>query len=428
MEWRPARRALRRLVRAMPRFPPLLLAGFAFALPVAAQDDDAVERDQDARLDELERRNQELEARLAEIEAVDALEEEDFGTGLELIYGDVHATFQIFSDVGAAYSNPEPADRGHTSFAFGSVDFFINANFGDHFRVLSETVIDGRTDDDIDLSQERLWGAWIPEDWFYAKLGVEHSPISRWNRLYHHGAWLQTTIARPLLVSFEGGQGILPLHRTGLEVGGNWFTDGGRWDYFATVSNGRGEQPTDKQRTEDIDDHKAIDVGLGFAPFGESDWHFGVAFVCDTIPEDPASADPLRARTMREWIATANVDWTNGPFRALSEWAFIAHEARANGREFDSNAGYLQLEYRIDELTPYTRIDYRKMDQGDPFYAELDRDLDAWLLTGGVRWDLHPNMALKFALGYGRNETRRSSGSIDTRSLVACALQLAWYL
>ena len=179
---------------------PLLV--LCLALPTTAQDE-AVED----RLAELERKNTELEERLAEIEeAQDELYlEEDDGLGMHVQYADVGATFQVFGDVGFDYLNPEPADEGHTSFFLGSVDFMINMSFGDHWRALSETVIDGKSDDDIELSQERLWGAWIPEDWFYVKFGTEHSPISRWNQLYHHGHWLETTIARPIAARFEGG-------------------------------------------------------------------------------------------------------------------------------------------------------------------------------------------------------------------------------
>lgn len=410
--------------------PRLLLAAVAFTLaaPFAAQD---VQGDgQDERLDALERKNQDLEARVAELEGTQdtGAVAEPLGLGMEVHYADIGATFQIFGDVGASYENPAPPGEAHTSAFLGSVDFFVNMRLGDQWRVLSETVIESKSNDQISTSQERLWGAWVPADWFYAKFGTEHSGISRWNQLYHHGRWLETSIRRPLLASFEGSQGVLPLHRTGLTLGGTAHTDVGRFEYFGTVSNGRGELPSDKQRNADVDEQKAIDLGLAFEPFGESDWRFGVAVTKDTIPPDPASADPARARSIGEWIYTGHVEWRNGSFYGLGEVALIDHEVKATSEDFSGNVSYVQAEYRFGDWTPYARFDHRNMDEGDPFYSPLGRDLDVWYGTLGLRWDVGTNVAIKLESSAGREDFVRGSGSIGERGLVFVGLQLSWWL
>ena len=367
---------------------------------------------------------------MAELEAAQAAEDEDYGIGLEATYGDVGVTFQIFGDVGFAYENPEPPGQGNSAFFFGAVDFFINARFGENFLVLSETVVDGKPLDAVDLSQERLWLSWTPRDSFYAKIGTEHAPISRWNQLYHHGAWLETTIDRPIPVRFEGGSGILPLHRTGVTLGGSTHHDAGRFEYFATVSNGRGPTPDNKQRAGDANNSKAIDVGLAFEPAWESSWRFGVAAVWDEIPPDPGSPDPQRAGSMAEWIGAANVEAREGPWRLLSEWFYIDHEVRSNDQHYSNNAGYVQLEYAVDGWTPYTRFGYRAMNTADPFYGAANvtgnRNLDTWLQTVGVRRELTPNVALKIEAGYGRED--ESATSTDERSVAVAGFQLSWWL
>jgi len=405
----------------------LLTVGLALVAPLSAQEvqDDDQKANQDALV-----RIEALEARVAELEGVQdaGAAEEALGLGMEVHYGDVGATFQIFGDVGASYRNPEPTGESNTSFFLGSMDFFVNMRLGEQWRVLSETVIEGKSNDQISTSQERLWGAWVPTDWFYAKFGTEHSAISRWNQLYHHGRWLETTINRPLLASFEGEQGILPLHRTGLTLGGTPHTEAGRFEYFGTLSNGRGELPNDKQRTEDVDEHKAIDLGLAFEPFGESNWRFAVAVTKDTIPPDPASIDPARARSMSEWIFTGQTEWRNGSFYALGEYARIDHEARATSQDFSSNVSYVQVEYRIDDWTPYARFDYRNMKEGDPFYDPLGRDLDVWYGTLGLRWDVGTNFAVKLESSAGKEDFMAGSGSIDDRGIVFLGMQLSWWL
>lgn len=415
---------------------PLLALAVCLALPATAQEpaqdigQDEPQQDVEQRLRELERKNAELEGRLAVLEPVDdePYIEDDYNLGLQVQYGDVGATLQVYGEVGFEYANPEPPNQGHSSFFLGSLDFMLNMRFGDYWRALSETVIEGKTDDEVQFSQERLWGAWVPEDWFYVKFGTEHNPISRWNQLYHHGGWLETSINRPLLAAFEGGMGVLPMHRTGVMVGGTAFGDAGRYEYFATVSNGRGPEPTNKQRTDDVDDHKAIDVGIAFEPFAESDWRFGVAAVVDKIPQDTSSANPQRQQSMDETIYTAQVEWRNGPYFALGEFAYIDHEGQINNTDYDSNVSYLQLEYTRGDWTPYTRFDYRNMNESDPFYEGYERGLDLWLATLGVRIDVATNVAVKFESAYGRGDHEGGSGDIDERSVLFFGVQLAWWL
>jgi hypothetical protein len=391
--------------------------------PLASAQEDDVQR----QLDELRAQNEELASQLDDLETTmaESAVDPDYLFGLEGNYGSVSVSYQIFGDVGGTISNGDQASDQFSSFAQGSVDLVLNATIGERFRAFSETVVDiSSKDGSTTIGQERLWGAWTFADLLYAKVGTEHSPISRWNQLYHHGHYLETTISRPTLVSFEGGSGILPMHRTGIELGGSHFFGGSKLEYFGTVSNGRGDSPTNKQRGSDSDDSKALDVGLAYSPEALAGLRVGAAYVLDHIPEDPDSIDPDRTRSMRERIALANAEFRSESLVLRSEFALIEHEGRASGTTFDSDSGYLQAELPIENWTPYTRFGYRNMGEGDPFYAPLGRDVDLWQQTLGVRYEPVENVALKMEVVLGQ-EDRNDGSEVD---VVVWAFQLSWWL
>ena len=397
-----------------PAFGHLLLLCAILCAPALAHGQ-AQGQDLETLLEEVRR----LEERIEALEAPEARP----GLGLSASYGDLSATFQIFSDVGSEYRNPDTDGDANTIFAQGSAAFFATAQMGDNFRVLSETVIDG----DSSASQERLWGSWAFGDELYAKLGTEHSSVSRWNQLNHHGRWLETTIMRPYLARFEGDGGFLPLHRTGIELGGTLSMDSGRIEYFGTVSNGRGLVPSDKQRATDVDDEKDIDIGIAFMPEAIPDLRVGAAVQFGHIPEDSSSSNPLRARSIDENIVTGHVEYRIDELEISSEFAAIDHEA-FNGKDFGHSSGYLQLAYSMGDWTPYARIDYRNMRENDPFYTSQDRDLDAWMQIVGLRYELAQNAAVKWELGVGEEEFRDSGGNVSEDSVFSFAVQLAWWL
>ncbi|HEX5052626.1 MAG TPA: hypothetical protein VFZ65_12695 [Planctomycetota bacterium] len=376
-------------------------------------------------LEALRKKNEELEERLEAIES--APSSDQAGNGLQAHYGDITASFKVFGDVGLEYRNPEEAGNAHTNFFLGSVDFFANVQMGDHFRILSETVLEARGTETVFADQERLWAMWTFSDSLYFKLGTEHSPISRWNQLYHHGRWLETSISRPLLAAFEGDGGILPMHETGLEMGGRLQSGAGGFEWFTAVSNGRGLEPNNKQRTADRNDSKKIDAGLAFLPNAVPDLRFGTAFTYDEIPPDPTSVVAGRGLSIREFLATAHAQYRSGPFEMLGEFAWIEHDARELSSTFHHNAGYMQVALRAGELTPYARMDYRDMERNDPFYLGRNRDLDIVRPVAGVRYDPSATLAAKLEVTYGQEEQRGAGGVVD-RDVLTLALQVSWVL
>lgn len=385
------------------------------------------QEDTQALIRKLLAKNEELEARVDAVEnGQTQYAEAQQSYGLTGSYQDVRATFQLFGDTGFGYSDPRPNGFSSSSFTIGTIDAFVTAQMGDHLQVLSESVLSSSTASESTFVQERLWGAWSIEDSLYAKVGLEHSPISRWSRRYHHGSWLEPTIARPLLASFEGSStGFLPLHNSGLELGGHTaLGEKGNLDYTVILSNGRGPTPDDKQKVGDRNDSKAVVAALGYSPQGSS-LHVGVAAQYDVIP--PATSAVLAlSDDIQQTIGSAFVELSLGGVELLAEVAQMQDETNFDGKAYNHLSWYLQALFPVAQWTPYLRFDVKDMDESDPYLKQKNRDLDQWRQTLGVRNDFATNAALKFELGFGDRDERASNGTVNQESFVVVAFQLSW--
>jgi hypothetical protein len=412
----------------------LFLPLFCIAAVAGGEDDPK-------RLDALEKENQELKERVGRLEgAAETKEQEEAlardmaeaeeGLGLNMVVrrGKVWGIFQLFGDTGFNYLSPELANRGTTYFFDGSVDLFFTARVGDHFQILSETVFQttiGTTSDTSKWDQERLWAAWQFSDLVQVKLGLEHGPISRWNNLYHHGRWLELTITRPFLARFEGDGGVLPMHEAGLELLGAFEAGKVRISYVLFFSNGRGPQVTDVEEFSDHNDAKAITGGFGFEPMGGQPLFVGIFARWDEIP--PNSADPARIHSIGQFLAVFQVDYRGERFQILSEVGWITDDDRTSDTDFDHVTGYFQVGYALnDEWTPYFRFDIRDMDNGDPYYSPVNRDLDIYEIVIGVRFDFLENAAIKLETGFGERDQRDSGGVVSDQGYIRVGFQLSF--
>jgi len=402
----------------------------------------AQENDHDTRISTLEEENRDLRQRLDAVESADtdredAIEDEldemaDDGLGLDMVIrkGHTQAIFQIFGDVGFIYADPERSGRGNAYFFNGSLDLFFTARVGDHFQVLSETVFQtkvgsGESGDSSKFDQERLWGAWAFNDAFQIKLGLEHSPISLWNRLYHHGHWLEMTITRPILANFESGTGILPMHEAGIEFLGEVPLGGGSLQYFFFISNGRGAQVTEVQEFSDRNNDKAFLFGAGYNFDSPNTIFVGIFARTDEIP--PIDSDATRTGSIREWIASFQFLFQSDRIDIISEVVYINQDDKTVGETSENYSAYFQIGYHVsDEWTPYARVDFRDMARGSAYFMPVNRDLDSYEIVLGARYDFLNNAALKFEVGFGEREQRDSGGSVSDQGYIRVGLQLAF--
>lgn len=357
--------------------------------------------------------------------APEAAEDRDSGQGLVAEFGSVVASFKFFGDVGSQYSSIPSGDSSRSSFTAGSLVFFSSVHLDEHLQILSEVVAEFDADtNEVGFEMERLWGSYVLNDRFYLKLGREHSPVSRWNRHYHHGRLLWPAATQPFLARFEDQGGPLPVHQVGAEVGGKLQTGAGEFSYIAVVSNGRGLERTEVTNLRDHNSSKAWDVGGSYSPSGLPGFVIGADYHRDEIPPRPAP-DPSTPEA-RETITTVFSELRLGSFETIAEFAQIRHERDSPETVFNHRSGYLQASYQSGKFTPYARIDLRSMDGGDPFFLDDDLDLDRWEGLAGIRHELGDNGAVKFEVGYGRGENRDDAGLVRRRGFTSAALQLAW--
>src|SRR4029079_15275393 len=84
---------------------------------------------------------------------------------------------------------------------------------------------------------ERMILRFDRSDGLKISFGRYHTPVNWWNTAYHHGQWLQTTIARPEMIQFRGR--VLPVHFVGALVEGSMPASGWNLHYQAGIGNGR---------------------------------------------------------------------------------------------------------------------------------------------------------------------------------------------
>jgi len=332
-------------------------------------------------------------------------------------------SLRIFADLGASLEKGADGGRGG-SFAFGSLDFLVNQWFGEDLHVLSETVAEGEGTDDLVLDQERLWFAWDRSEALRLTFGLDHLGLSRWNRLYHHGKWLELSIERPFLARFEDDGGVLANHGMGLWLEGE-VPAAGSLEYLLSLTNGRGPEQEDRQRLGDANDAKAVEARLAWSPDALTGLQGGAGLRLDDIPADPAR--PARAAQMDETGVSAFLAYEDEDWTFLGEGVFLLHEDGLSGRSFRSRLAYLQAGRKLGAWTPYARLDYRAMAARDPFYLPGDLDLDATEILLGLRHDLDEGPALKLEVGTGRAQIRSSPAAPLTRdSFTRVSFQVAW--
>lgn len=440
-------------------------AGLSLALAgTAAAQDAPPAGDVEKRLRDLERKNEALEksndalrdrvatlegpraqpapvssaapASAAKPESTETEGEDSAGAGLGLTarYGIVRANLQTFGNFDFTWVNPHTfafdiphtSDKGNHAFVQGALDLCPSFAAGDHFHSLAEVVLEGDSvSGDVGIDLERLWGKWAFNDLLYLKAGVEHSPLSRFDRLYHHGRWMWLGATHPFLAEFEDEGGLLPIHQTGVEAGGRFDTPAGVLEYVLAVSNGRARTDDFRSRIYTNKKDEAWDVGLSWSPAFFPELIVGGDFHADEIPTVPG--DPARRLQMRELIGEVFVELHVKSFELLAEVVDIAHEDRVTNRTYEHRCGYVQAGYKIGDFTPYVRFDSQIMAVRDPFYSPNDRDLSRWAQHLGVRWDILEMLALKLEGSFGRDQVRNDATGSRSRSWFGTIdAQLAW--
>jgi hypothetical protein len=238
------------------------------------------------------------------------------------------------------------------------------------------------------LEVERLIARYDQSDQLKVSLGRYHTPINWWNTAFHHGLWLQTTIARPEMIRF-GGQ-FLPVHFVGGLLEGALPARGLNLNYSLGLGNGRSSVISRGGDAGDANGALAWLAGLFLKPDRLYGLQIGGSIYRDTITL-PGSRD----RRFSEWIASGHLVYARENPEVIAEYARVRHRERGGART-DSEGYYLQIAYRLPGAAslwkPYCRYEKMNIPADEPIFTGTSG------LTGntlGVRYDFSELAALK---------------------------------
>jgi len=255
---------------------------------------------------------------------------------------------------------------------------------------------------------ERLQLGWKLNDSTQAWIGRYHNPFGYYHTEYHHGNYLQTSIARPAMVNFGGGGGLVPSHFTGALLEGSIERGEAGWKYSLAAG-------MTSQLTTGIDHHGGA-AGGGLTDFdifnpkaGNHDYGYTarLAYQPNMLDETQwggfvshntikTSDSPKEEITLD--VAGVFVNYQQQQLRLISEvYYFNTQVPSHHGGEQkdDFIAAYVQAEYAINSSwTPYAIYGDTFANNGNE-YLELLSKYAEKTKTVGVRWDITNEQAFK---------------------------------
>jgi hypothetical protein len=275
-------------------------------------------------------------------------------------------SLNFFGDI--SLSGGRPAGDEHTfGFGFGAQDVLIRGELSNSMVATTEMAFEPGEDGGIGVDIERFNVRWQSSR-FFIDAGRTHTGFGYWNNAYHHGRWLQPTIARPRWVAFEDDGGILPVHWVGAGTGARLPLGDTTLNIMFTVGNGRGKIVDDVRNNRDYQTMKAFHGSLELVGIGRPELRAGVAGIFGRIPAQPDSVRPsLPNQEITEVIGSAHVAYVNVPLLLIAEGYDVAHLAL--GHQWTTYGGFFLIGYAFGRVTPYVELERIASKGGtDPFF------------------------------------------------------------
>ena len=318
---------------------------------------------------------------------------------------DVPVRLMLFGD--ATFIETE-RDEIQDGFALGQVVGHLNASLAPKLLVFVEGTLTPTPASPV-ATLERLIVRYDFSDRFKLSGGRYHNPVSYWNTAYHHGSWLQPSVARPRIVAY--GTPYVPIHFNGLLAEGSFHTGPLVLAYEAGVGNGRQDAITSPGDAGDNTGSLALLGGLRLRSISVPGAEIGVHAYDDGFEGGGGRVD--------ETILAAHIAFQR-EVELIAEFMRITHEDDFGviTGSFDTDAWYVHLGYRLPRsllgLRPYVR--YEQIDDPEAGDAVFLPTLGYTALVGGIRWDFSDYAALKAE--YRDEEIRAGGGPDDGQSLL----------
>lgn len=291
-------------------------------------------------------------------------------------------------------------------FKLGQIVGHANGTLSEHVLFFGEMSITYRGGS-YSVVMERAILRYDFSDALKLSVGRFHTPISYWNTAFHHGLWLQNSVARPEPVKF--GTPFIPVHFVGAMAEGR--IPNTPVHYMGGVGNGRSSGGVGAQDGGDANGNRAVILSASIQPSRLPGFRVGGGFYLDRVPDGGAGqADE------RTW--SGHVVWDRGMWNVIAEYIDVNHDAAVGGATSGSTAYYVHVGARLPgelrSLTPYGRYEKMDVSASDPVFGTDLPDYEA--VVGGVRYDLDATAAIKAEY---RNEKRAGGASTDSFFLQA---------
>ncbi len=258
------------------------------------------------------------------------------------------------------------------------------------------------------LDVERSIIRYDANDYLKVSFGRYHTPINYWNTAFHHGAWLQTTIARPEMARFGGR--FLPIHFVGALAEGAIPSGPLGLNYNFGVGNGRQTLSVMSRDGDagDVNSNRAWVASVFAKPARLFGLQVGGSVYHDLISPDTTTAGQPH---YKELISAAHIVWSKENPEFIAEFANVHHEDAITRRDWNSQGTYAQVAYRLPwqqrKWKPYYRFEYIHVPATEPVL--LVPNLTGH--TAGTRFDITDFAAFKFEYrSQQRTDTQRSNG------------------
>ncbi len=294
-------------------------------------------------------------------------------------------------------------------FRMGQMVGHVIADIDERFTFFGEVSLTGKTNG-YSIEVERALVRYDFADEFKIGAGRFHTPIGYWNTAFHHGSWLQTSVARPEMIKF--GSRFLPTHFVGVIAEGGLPTSSLGLGYRVGIGNGRAENIARAGDAGDFNDRRAWVARVHSRPISIVGLEVGATFYSDRL-----LAPDMTEANERIYALHAVLD-RDAP-EILAEYAHVSHDPVTGTGDFPGSDGYyVQVGYRLGgsfrSLKPYARIEQVVVPTEAYVFAPLALNYDG--IVAGVRYD--PGVFLALRLEY---RFEQFQGLETTHSLYAQA-------
>jgi hypothetical protein len=334
------------------------------------------------------------------------------------MFGDVSAIAQHSDVVGVS---------NHSAFTIGELGLQITAHLAPGLVGRMESALSYNDQYGTDIDMERVYLEYRITNWIISA-GRTHAELGYWNNAFHHGRWLQLTIARPRVLRFEDDGGMLPIHHVGVTIEHAPARGEQGLDVVLAVGNGHGPTLLGIQTNADDNEFKSLLMRVGGVGFAHGTLRFGVNAMVDRISAEtfgmpPMPVYPLLPNTsMLEMITGVYFALRSERLLVFSETYNVLHQG--GGKSWDTTDGFVVAGMRFDKLIPYGQLEVRRGDGAtDPFYnpdpmaaPEAQGPVNFVEGIAGLHYDLNPWSAIKLELGARNVGSGPDNGKNDYRA------------